>query len=483
MSISLIGKDGTNLASTSNAVPVFTGDAATPNTVGSVRLFSENDPGTETGTAKLLSPEVSNDYRLRVGTDTVLFTESFNATTQNTTNWAYTFNTLTAAQPGAGSINFSTVQGTTNAHGAFIRSYQYFPILGTAPLAVEFSVGVFGTTLVANEVWLMGLGTPSTATAPPTDGVWLQLTSAGWIGVLRYSGVDTQSGVLLAPGEIVLSDFKKWVIVVSEAIVQFWREDVLMGEITVPSSNGQVFQQASLSVFAMKYNTGNATNTNTMRLSDITVSLMDINSQKPWNHQLAGAGASSYIGQNGHTQGRTSSWTNNTAPTGAALTNTTALVTGLGGIAAILPTLAANNDGIVFGYQNPVPSINITGRNLYINSVKVQGAVTTVLAGGPVIYAFFLAFGHTAQTLVTAETASFATGTTHAPRIVPIGIETYAATAAVGSVGSPAGAVLQLNTPVCVRPGEFVAIIARNMGVVTTTGAISVVAAIDGYWE
>ena len=45
----------------------------TPAQVGSVRLMSENDSGTVTGTPYLRSPETSSDYRLRVGVDTLFF--------------------------------------------------------------------------------------------------------------------------------------------------------------------------------------------------------------------------------------------------------------------------------------------------------------------------------------------------------------------------------------------------------------------------
>ena len=82
---------------------------------GYARLMSENDDGTLTGSAYLKSPKTSPNYRMRVGIDTVLFTDDFNATAQNTAKWSYTFATLTAAQPGAGTVNFSTVQGTTSA--------------------------------------------------------------------------------------------------------------------------------------------------------------------------------------------------------------------------------------------------------------------------------------------------------------------------------------------------------------------------------
>ena len=317
-------------------------------------------------------------------------------------------------------MKFSNVQGTTSAHGAFLRSFQYFPLFGTAPLAAEFTAGMFGSKLVANEIWLMGLGLPSAAVTPPTDGVWLKCTDAGWTGVLRYNGTDTETGILWDATSIVLNDLQKWTIVVGEQEVEFWRNDTLLGEITIPPGNGQPFIQASLPLFMHKYNTGAVSNTNIVRVSDVTVTIMDIAAERPWSHTQAIQGQSALVGQNGFTQGKTQWWTNNTAPTAAAATNTAAIAgaTTLGGLVSVLPTLTANNDGILFSYQNPAGTINISGRNLVITGVKVQGAVSVVLAGGPVVYAYAIAFGHTAASMATTETGSFATGTTHAPRIV-----------------------------------------------------------------
>lgn len=453
--------------------------------VGAVRLMSENDDGTKTGVAYLKSPETSSDYRLRVGTDTVLFSDTFNATTQNTTNWSYTFVTLTAAQLGAGTVNFGNVQGTANTHGAFMRTFEYFPLIGTAPLAGEFSVGPFGTQIITDEVFLCGFGTPGAAVSPPIDGVWFKYTNAGWTGVLMYNNAATETGVIWDTVDTPVGEIHRFVIVVGEEVVEFWRDDVLLAELSVPGGQGAPFIQGSLPAFMQKYCTGTVSNTNTMRVSDVTVSLMDVASNKPWAHQMAVAGSMANVGQNGHTQGKTSLWTNNTAPTAIALTNTTAAFTGLGGIVAVLPTLTANTDGILINYTNPAATVNITGRNLIVTGVKIQGAVSVILAGGPVIYAYALAFGHTAVSLTTGETASFATNTTHAPRILPIGIESFPATAAVGTVGTEGSGtcILDLGSPICVRPGENVAVIARNIGVVTTTGAITNIVSIQGYWE
>lgn len=471
---------GTNLDAEGNVKVALT---QTAGYTGGVRLFSENDDGTATGTALLSSPETSQDYRLRVGVDTVLFTDTFNATAQNTNNWSYTFALLTAAQPGAGTVNFSAVQGTTSSHGALMRTFQYFPLIGTAPLAVEFTFGMFTAPLVTNEIWACGLGSPATVTSLPTDGVWFQLTSAGLIGVISFNGTQTQSGILKAFGTFTLGDLYKSVITVGEQEVEFWLDDVLLGSINIPAANGQPFIMASMPAFMQKYNSGAVSNTNTMRVSDVTISLMDINNTKQYNVANCIAGMSGFVGQNGQTQGKTQAWTNNSAPTPAAATNTAAIAGAatLGGLVAVNPTLTANNDGNIFVFQNPSATINATGRNLVINGVKVQGAVTTTLTGGPVVYAYAIAFGHTAVSLATTETGSFVSSTTHAPRIAFVGMETYAATAAVGVIG--AGCTLTLANPIVVRPGEVVSLIARNMGTVTTAGAITVGCSFDAYWD
>lgn len=449
--------------------------------IGGVRLLTQNDPGTLTITPYLKAPETSPDSRLRVGMDTVLFTDTFNATTQNTNLWSYAFVILTASQPGAGTLNFGTVQGTAATHGAYMRTFQYFPLVGTAAISVEVTFGQANSALLANEVWAVGLGTPVAAGTLPTDGVYLQLSSSGLIGVIAYSGTITQTGTLLALASLVVGNIDKYTIITGEREVEFWYNDIFLGELPIPAATGQAFQQAAQPVFLQKLCNGAVTNTNTMRVGDVSVTLLDVAINQPYPHTLSVGGRSGNIGQNGSTPGKTSIWTNNTAPTAVALTNTTAAFTGFGGIAAILPTLAVNTDGIIFSYQNPVPSINITGRNLVITGISIDGVVSVVLAGGPVIYAYAIAYGHTAVSLATAETGSFVTGTTHSPRIVPIGVASYAAAAAVGATGG--GAYLKLYTPIVVRPGEFVQLIARNLGTVTTTGAITIVASFDAYFE
>lgn len=451
-------------------------------------MLTENDPGTVTGARNVKSPKTSLHRRLRVGVDTLMFNDTFNATTQNTSFWEYTFVIMTASQPGAGTLNFGTVQGTAITHGAIMRTYQHFPVIGKASIATKISCGVFNATLVANEEWRVGFGKPTVGGTAPTEGVWFLLSTAGLTGKAFYNGVESTTGTLATLASFTVGTMYELEIIIGEQLVEFWRDGILLGSLDNAVSNGQPFQQATLPLFMQKLCTGNVTNTNTMRIADINVYISDIASNKTWEAQLATLGQSGNIGQNGNTQGKTSLWANSAAPTAAAASNTTPPFSGLGGIISINPTLAVSSDGIFQSFTNPAPTINITGRNLLIYGVTVDSHVSVVLSGGPLAYEYFIAYGHTADSLATGETASFATATTHAPRIVPIGIETYIANAGVATKGTgvqSGGLNKQFRVPLIVRPGERVALCCR-LGVgstVTTTGAITCLISWDAVWE
>lgn len=459
-----------------------------PGNVGAIRIFSENDAGALTGAAYLKPPETSPDFRLRTGVDSVLFTDTFNATTQNTNLWAYTFATLTAAQPGAGTVNFSAVQGTTSAHGAFMRTWQYFTLANTASLAVEFIFGKMTADLVAGEVFLAGVGLPSAAITRPTDGVWFKLTSAGLIGVLAHNGTEVESGVF-APVPAV-GDLNKYTIVVGEREIEFWFNDEFCGEMALPDGNGLPWMSASAPLFMQKYNTGAVSNTNTMRVARVGVTQMDIATSRAWSVSNAVAGLGMYMGQNGQTMGTSqftgtiTSGSSPNLPTSAAGSNTAANVTGLGGWGAINAAAGAATDFIACSYLNPAGTINITGRNLLIRGVKVTAINTgAAVATTPTTLLWTLAFGHTAVSLATTETASFATATTHAPRRVQLGFMSADVATPVGGLYS-GDVSFNFDSPIVVRPGEYVALIMKIVvGTATASQTITYNVVFDGSFE
>lgn len=462
----------------------------TPAGMGGVRMFCENDPGTVVGTPYLKSPEVSQDYRMRVGVDTVLFTDTFNSITQNTSLYSYAFSTLTVStSTNSGMATFGAVQGTAVSHGAYLRSWRTFPLIGTAPLAVEFTAGQFTSPLIANEVWAMGLGLPGAAGTAPTDGVWLQLTSAGLIGVMAYNGNLTQSGVLLPLSSITLGELHKFTIVIGENEVEYWKDDVLIGEQIIPVANGQPFLTTSLPIFMQKYNTGSVTNTNTMRVSDVTVTLMDLNTNKGWAEQMCGMGLSGYQGQNGGTMGSacftgTITTGSSAVATAATLSNTAAGFTGLGGQFQYNQVAAAATDLIVMAFSNSSITPAVTPRTLYIKGVKISCMNNGAAAPAtPSVVSWWMGYGSTTLTLATTESASFATGTAKAARRIPLGMMGLVASAAVGQMYDR-DIQITFTSPVVVNPGEVVQFFIKQMvGTANASQTVYGHITVDSYWE
>ena len=464
-----------------------------PANIGGVRMFSENDASSN----YLKSPETSSDFRLRKGLDTILFHENFNYTAQDTWKWYYASTTMTASLPASGFLQLGTVAGTAISHGAEVISYQNFPIVNSSPLALQCSFAQITSQILVNEIFDIGfrqLPTSSlgiSATAPENtillDGVFLRLTSSGLEGIVRNNGLSVSTGIMKSSKDFIINKFETYTIVVDINFVEFWMNNILIGIIKVPPSMGAVFLAASTKVFIRKLCTGTTSSTNKMGISWLTVLAVDLMRNKPLSEIQCGQGLTSYNFLPGAAVTTKNGLYPATAvaPTPAALTNSTVLAATLTGMVSINPTLATTTDGIINGYQNPLYSTanTVHNGNLYITGVSFQGIVVTALTGGPVTYNYSIAYGHTAVSLATADAASFINATTHAPKIIPIGSETYPATAAVGVLGKTSPTTVIFDTPLCVGPGECIGLIARNRGTVTTLGAITFIFQFNGYYE
>lgn len=451
--------------------------------VGGAYVATLNDDGTTTGSRAYGQPYTSDDFRLSVGLDTLLAQHTFLATAQDTSKWKFLSTTMTASQS-AGTLLLNASLTATTATGCSMQSWQVFPIQFDGGLFAQFFVQITSTPLT-NQVANWGLGVP-TATAAPTDGAWFGLTSGGLTGNVLFSGGSLLSTVLLPAVNISDATQYKYAIIVYPDKVEFWRNDILLGTIATAATNSTPFSILSQPLFYQQYNSGTVSGSPQMQVKiggDIVYQL-DINANRPVEDISAIQGSMGYQGQEGSTVTSTALYTNSLAPgAGAAMTNTTAaLGSGLGGQFAALPTLTANTDGIVCSYQVPAGTTSLPGRSLLIRGVSVQSMVTTVLVGGPCLWFYSLAFGHTSVSLATAETASFTSGTAKAPRRIALGMESIAAAAAVGVVGSANGITRQFNCPIIVNPGEFVQVVAKNVGTVTTSGVVTFLVTFDACW-
>lgn len=460
-----------------------------PAQTGFVGLVGLNDMGTQVAGGHQNTVYVTEGNGAYTATKNLLWDDTFNATAQNTGKYKYAFTTMTAAQAG-GFLTLNSGAITTVSTSCGYQTWKSFPLFGKAELRVNFALqlqnGAPANT--TQEFGLFQANLNGAAPGAPSDGVFFRTNAAGELrGVINYNGTETQTAAMAMPNIAANHD---WMIVVQTNTVLFYIDDILYGRIrlvTDAPTQGQPMMAAALPITWRVYNTASAvTLAPIMRVTDVSVSEMGPDLARPWPTQKASFGHMAYQGQNGQTMGSTANLTNSALAAATALSNTavgTGNPAGLGGYAHSLPTLAAGTDGIIVSYQVPTGGVNSSPRNLIITGVWIHSIVDVVLAGGPLAMVYSLAFGHTAVSLATAESASFTTGTTKAPRRIMLGCEGAAANAAAGTLMSPQGIYRQFVTPIVVAPGEFVAVVGRNMGTVTTTGSVVHTVGFDAYFE
>ena len=109
---------------------------------------------------------------------------------------------------------------------------------------------------------------------------------------------------------------------------------------------------------------------------------------------------------------------------------------------------------------------------MVIRGVNLSSYVQTVIVGGPYIAEWFLAYGHTAVSLGTAEGTA-----TKAPRrvVLPGFTQLVTAAQAVSTlVSQPGDTFIDFgDAPVFVNPGEFIQLCTRHVGTVGTSGTVA----------
>jgi hypothetical protein len=436
-------------------------DATTPSRVGGLRIFSENDAGAITGSPYLVSPETSDDYRLRVGVDTILFQDSFNATAQNTANWKHVFTTQTMVQASGFLVTNNNLTATT-ATGCYLQTWRHFPFILASQTYAQFEL-VLDNTVQANQELYIGLFSGVAAATVPADGAYIKITSAGTVGVIDYAGSKTASTPIANKATGASS---KYTIAVADAEVEFWRDDELFAVIELPTGNAQPFATTSLPFCIHSINVGAVAGTPARgKIGCINISQGDIATFRPWAQQMAGSGLMAYQGQNGGTMGTTALLPNATAATvvtGGAISQTVAIATGLGGQAGIVANVAGA-DGLVTAFQVPLGSATQTPRNLVITGIRIDSVnIGAAVATTASVLQWSLAFGATGGTipsLAQAETGSFVTATAKAWRRVPLGLQSWILAAGIGTPAEPI--TVPFDSPIIVAPGEWVASVAK----------------------
>ena len=454
--------------------------------IGYIDVCMEKDPGKITGTPYFKQADSDDDYRLRAALDTFIDAETFNYTAQNTAKHTYSNTTMTAAWA-AGFLTTNSGVITTLNTGLKFSSYRTFALYGPSDLWIELSAAFTGTWLATNTTIDFGAFIPGAANPyAPTDGCYFRANATGLYAVTNYNGTETVVGPILstfgganwAPASGAMHKFS---IGINWRGVEFYIDDVLVADINPPTLDGTNMSAGAVPL-AIRHAIGGtaASAALSLNVADYTISYSGIPLIKEWSQVCAGMGLAGYQGTSGHTMGSTAAIVNSTVPTAGAGSNTTALVTGLGGDGQMNAIVGAATDLIATSFLNPAGTPTSTGRVLYITGVTIS-AINYGATSVPVTaLRWKLAFGHTAVSLATTESAN-----TKAPRFISLGAMTLGATAAVGVAygnGNPLSA--QFLTPIAVNPGEYIASVVQQIsGAATTSQTILFSVQFDAYWE
>lgn len=451
-------------------------------------VFMENDPGTITGARYVKSPEITEDYQLRVSHDHILDRDTFNYAAQNTGKHSHTFTTMTATVSANGLLcNSGAI--TTTTTGFTFGTFAEFPCAhagATTYYETSMSLNTNIASIPANFVMDVGaIRRGVTAAFVPLDGAYFRFSSAGITAVINRNAAETVS-VLTGVSGILANESHKYTISVTEREVEFWIDDVRYASISAPSTQGQVILGATLPWGLRLANVGAPSAAVTALVTDYTVSYGGAMYSSPWS-AVGNRSLGSHQGLSGGTMGTLSSITSNSLAilTTAAGSNTAANVTGLGGIGSITAAAAAATDFIMTSYQVPAGTVAVQGRRLVVTGVKVSainlGAAVATTATSCLIG---LAFGHTAVSLATAEGASFSTATTKAPRREPLGFLYWNVGAPIGATPQNGDITMRFSNPIYVNSGEFIATYLKfTSGTATASQQITYAVTFDYGWE
>lgn len=442
-------------------------------------IVSEQDAGDVTGARRIKELEGSEDYRLRVGIDTPFLNEQFPGAALNTALWtqAATTATITVA---SGYLTLNAGLSTASGAVARVQTYRMFPLYGTCEMYAEMIVQ-FAQLPVTSNVTEWGFGI-ATGVAAPTDGAFFRLGGTGnFECVVSNNGVETTAGPFDFKALVGANVSHHFLVSISDDDVNFWIDNVLIASVARPENAASMTASNEQPLLLRTYNTSATTAAQVMRVGKASVWLGDAQAPKPWPHTAAGAGGMGYQGQTGGTMGSTANYANSADPAAsAALSNTAALVSGLGGQARFNAAATAITDGIVTSFQVPVGTAALPGKTLYITGIKIsafnQGAAVATTA---TTLGWSLAFGQTAVSLATAEAAG-----TKAPRRIALGFMTWPVGAAIGDMPTRGDLYMPFSSPVVVQPGEFVASVAKFVvGTATASQVIWVNVTFDAYYE
>ena len=488
MAVPIYGTDG--VTSNQNQLQVTDGGAArvalpiTAADAGFVLLAAENDSGSVTGTKTIRPAQVTQDGRLRVGLDTLLFEDSFCSATINPNFYKQAVVTQTIVSAG-GVITLNNSSLTTTNTYSSLTTYKAFSITQSSPLTATFSINLSSVsgTIPANTVTDLGFAYFS-AMATPLDGLYFKFYNAELHCVVNVGGAETESPAIDLSKFIDTSKGQTTYCNVMRDYSIIWSESQVIFKIdglTAYIHNRAIAQPGpsisyTLPIMIRTANAGAAAAALQIKMSAWSVVQRDICIASTAGTQAARLGRGGY---QGITTGQTAQWANSVAPAPATMSNTAAGYTSLGGLFKFSALAGASTDYALFGYTMPAGSTIVNGRSFYITGVDIHSWVNgAAIATASTVLMWGIGVGSTAVSLATADAIA-----TKGPRRVPLGTQYFAIGSEVGKTADNISCDF-LQSPLMAEPGTIIHIILRiPVGTATASQTFEGSVTVKGYWE
>lgn len=423
--------------------------------------------GFEKLTDGLYSVGVGDGRRLSVGTDTPMFYEDVNGASLNTNNWVTSTLTQTITIASA----FIVLNGgaiTTLSTYAIMTSVKSIHQL-TEFMTSQRWLAKTPNVPQSNATMEMGMGFVATNGAPTSSGAYFRWATDGlFYACVLWSGTEVKTSIAI-PSVNTVHSFE---IHIGHGAVDFFVDDVFVISVA-PAANAVPMVPTRVPLFARIYTAASAPATAPqLFISMVFSNMCNVNAGRSWNDNLA------ILGQ-GHPSSavtpfsQLAQWANTAQPSTVTPVNTgISMYTSPGGLYVMTAVAAGTTDLVVFAFQVPTGYTMII-KAIWItinNRVVAVGATATVLE-------WFMSVNSSALTMATADGTN-----TWQPRRVPLGVQTFAAAAAVNAEGREINR--SFDSPVICDSGRFLHIGFKPLeGLATATELFAGIVGLDYTFE
>ena len=413
--------------------------------------------------------------RLAVGVQTLELFDPIDGAAINANIWNQAATTMVIAQSGTtGFMVLNNTALTAINTSCQITSIKPVQLINTFVPTLRV---LFKTPNLPQANATMELGfLEATGTAPPTNGAFLRWSAASEFRcVTAFNSVEAQSASLTAPAANSVHALS---VTFRGTKVEFWLNDPATptAEVSNPLGNPAPTATSRIYVGARVY-TGSTIPVLAPELHIAAVSLFrnDLNGNKLWPSQMVSIGRGSY--QSPITPfAQTANHANSTSPASAALSNTAAGYTTLGGRYQFAAPAGAATDFALFAFQVPA-GFQLFVTDFRFDAMNIGAAVATTAT----IMDIGVGLNASAVSLATAD--SYPTNV-YAPRRIPLGTLGWVAGDAIGADGRGSPVSIDLMTPWLVDSNRFFHVIAQvHVGTATAGQIIRGCCYAGGYLE